>query len=107
MGSVGAARDFFAAHCNLDRWEVAHYVTVIESPSGDLAAISTCCDGVDEASKMLRGALAALTGKVPLAPHSEAVIVSRGDLRAVIAEAIPADVRERFREALGEASDGT
>jgi hypothetical protein len=102
MGSVGAVRDFFAAHCNLARWEVAHYVTVIENPVGDLAAISTCCDGVDEASTMLRGALTALTGKVQLAPYSEAVIVSREDLRAALKAELPAETRSRFLEALGE-----
>ena len=65
MGNVGQARDFFAAHCGLPRWKVAHYTAVVEDPSGDLAAISTCCDGVDDAERMLAGALAALTGNVP------------------------------------------
>lgn len=44
-GSVGDARDFFSAHCNLERWQVAHYVSVVEDPDGCLVALSTCCDG--------------------------------------------------------------
>ena len=104
MGNVGQARDFLAAHCGLPRWKVAHYTAVVEDPSGDLAAISTCCDGVDDAERMLAGALAALTGNVPLVPYSDAVIVSRDDLRAAVLKAdLPGEIRARFLEALGEA----
>lgn len=106
MGNVGQARDFLAAHCGLPRWKVAHYVAVAEDPSGDLAAISTCCDGVDDAERMLAGALAALTGKVPLVPFSDAVIVSRDDLRAVLKADLPGEVRTRLAEVLGEVRGG-
>jgi hypothetical protein len=105
MGNIGAARDFFAGHCGIPRPSIAHYVTVIQDPDGDLAAISTCCDGVDEAVVMLSGALAAITGGVPLAPHTGAVIVQREDLRAVL-PVVPDGIRQRFREALGEAPGG-
>ena len=60
MGNVGQARDFLAAHCGLPRWKVAHCTAVVEDPSWDLAAISTCCDGVGDAERMLAGALAAV-----------------------------------------------
>ncbi len=108
MGNVGDARDFFSSHCNLERWRVAHYVAVIEDPAGDLAAVSTCCDGTRDAARMLSGALTAITRQVPLPPASDGVIVSREGLRAVLARsgALPADILGRFREALGEAGDG-
>lgn len=105
-GKVGDARDFFAAHCQLPRWQVAHYVSLIEAPDGTLAAISTCCDGVDDAERMLKSALAALSGQVPVSAQSDAVIVSRDDLRAILGEPpFHAGARARLREALGEASD--
>lgn len=101
-GNVGAARDFFAGHCNLPRVSVDHYVAVIKDPAGDLAAISTCCDRVDDVIAMLSGALAAITSGTPLTPESNAVIVSRDDLRAALGSAlIPDAVRRRLREALG------
>lgn len=106
VGSVGDARDFLSAHCKLERWKVAHYITVVEDPAGDLAAISTCCDGTRDGARMLAGALTAITSQVMLAPDSDGIIVSREDLRAVLtvlAESIPAGIRGRFREALGEA----
>jgi hypothetical protein len=106
VGNVGQAKDFFSSHCNMPRWMVAHYVTVIEDPSGDLAAISTCCDGVGDAQRLLKGALTALTSHVHLDPESEAVIVSREDLRAAMKAELPEEVRARFLEALGEADSG-
>jgi hypothetical protein len=102
-GTVGAARDFLATHTGLPLSAVVHYAAVVGGDE-DLAAIVTCCDDVNETLAMLRMALAALGSDAPLTPESRSVIVSRGDLESVLAEAIPADVRERFREALGEAS---
>lgn len=106
MGSVGDARDFLSAHCNLARWQVAHYVTVIEDPAGDLAAISTCCDGTRDAARMLTGALTAITSQITLAPDSDGIIVSRGDLHAALKAELPEEVRARFLEALGEVDGG-
>lgn len=102
MGSVGAARDYIAANSTIPRDRVAHYVTVVADTESCLAGVLTCCDGVDDAVAMLSGALAAITGGVPLAPDSGAVIVQREDLRAVLA-VVPESIRQRFREALGEA----
>ncbi len=106
MGNVGQARDFLASHCGIPRWMVAHYVAVVEDPSGSLAGISTCCDGVDDAQRMLSGALTALTANVPFVPFSDAVIVSREDLRTVLQAELPGEVRARLAEALGEADHG-
>lgn len=105
MASVGDARAFLASHCGIPFRDVAHYVTVIEDPDGDLAALQTCCDGVGDAQRILAGALAALTGEMPLAPWSEAVIVQREDLRAALKAELPEEVRARFLEALGESDD--
>jgi hypothetical protein len=104
-GSVGAARDFFSAHCGIPREAVAHYVTVVEDSDGDLAALSTCCDGVADASRMLAGALTVLTGNIPVAQYSTAVIVQRDDLRTALKAELPEEVRARFLEALGESDD--
>jgi hypothetical protein len=105
-GSVGAARDFLAAHTGLPLDSVKHYATVVADAGGNLASVVTCCDDVDEATAMMRMALAALGSGAPVTPESRSVIVGRDDLRAVIAEAVTADVRERFLEALGEVSGG-
>lgn len=109
MGSVGDARDFLSAHCGLERWKIAHYITVVADPAGDLAAISTCCDGTREGAGMLAGALTAITGQVPVTPDSDGIIVSREDLRAAllaVGGAMPAGILGRFREAIGEADGG-
>jgi len=109
MGSVGAVRDFLSAHCGIPRAEVAHYVSVVAGPDGDVRAIETCCDGTAEAAGMLREAMEALNGDFPLDPASPAVIVGREDLRRILdrSGAIPADVLSRLRAALGEeAGDG-
>lgn len=105
-GSVGAARDFLSAHSGLPLASVVHYATVIADGSGNLTSVITCCDNVDEAAGMMMMAVAALGSGAPVLPESRSVIVSRDDLRAVTAEAIPADVRERFLKALGESDGG-
>jgi hypothetical protein len=48
-----------------------------------------------------------LTGVVPLAPYSSAVIVQRADLRAALKAELPDEVRARFLEALGETDGGS
>jgi hypothetical protein len=103
-GSVGAARDFLAAYSGLPLNSVVHYATVIADGDGNLTTVITCCDDVDEATAMMRMAVAALGSGAPVTPESRSVIVSREDLRAVLhvpTGSIPADIRERFREALG------
>lgn len=106
MGSVGDARDFLSAHCRVDRWRVAHYVTVIEDPDGDLVAVSTCCDGTRDAARMLTGALTAITSQVMLAPESDGIIVHREDLQAALKAQLPEEVRARFLDALGGVDGG-
>ena len=105
MGSLLDARAFLAAHCGIPPEQIAHYVTVIEAPCGTLAALDSC-DSAGNAQRMLAGALAVLTGEIPLAPWSEAVIVQRGDLRAALKGDLPDEVRARFLEAMGEDCDG-
>ena len=108
-GTVGAARDFLAAHSGLPLSSVIHYATVVADGGGNLATVITCCDDVGEATAMMRMALAALGSGAPVTPESRSVIVSREDLLAVLrvpTGSIPAAVRGRFREALGEAGDG-
>lgn len=103
--TVGAARDFLAAHTGLPRESVAHYATVT-GDGDELTAIVTCCDDVDEAAVMLRTALAALGSNAPVLPSSRSVMVHRETLRAALNAELPAEVRSRFREALGEAGSG-
>ena len=55
---------------------------------------------------MLSGALTVLTLNVPLVPFSDAVIISRDDVRAVLKAELPDEVRARLAEALGEDSHG-
>lgn len=103
-GTVGAARDFLAAHAGLPREKAAHYGAAV-SDGEELTAIVTCCDDVDEASVMLRVALAALGSDALVTPESRSVIVAREDLRAVLhvpTGSVPAAVLGRYREALGE-----
>jgi hypothetical protein len=104
--TVGAARDFLAASTGLPREKVAHYA-MVTGDGEELTAIVTCCDDVDEAAVMLRTGLEALGSRAPVLPSSRSVMVSREDLRAALSRsgALPADIRERFREALGEADD--
>jgi hypothetical protein len=84
-------------------------------PEGVVCSCTESADGeqvpwpCDEVADIL----AALTGKeagsgAPVMPESRSVIVSREDLRAVLyvpTGSIPAAIRERLREALGEAGD--
>jgi hypothetical protein len=104
--SIGAARDFLAAHTGLPRERVAHYAAVT-GDGEELTAVITCCDDVDEAATMLRTALAALGSGAPVTLQSRSVIVSREDLRAALGRsgALPPDTLARFREALGEDID--
>jgi hypothetical protein len=112
VGDAGAVRDFLSAQSGLERWMVAHYVNVVSDPAGRLVAFNTCCDGADEAARMLRDALAAIddltaiTDEVPIHPESRSVIVFRNDLQALLAGDADEATRARLRKALGEANGG-
>jgi hypothetical protein len=99
-GSVGAARDFLAAHTGLPRESVAHYAVVM-GDEDELTSVVTCCDEVDETTAMLRAALAALGSGALATTGSRSVIVSREDLRAALKADLPEEARSRFLEALG------
>jgi hypothetical protein len=100
--TVGATRAFLAAHCSVPHRDDTHFVIVADSVDGTM--ISTCCDGLEEATGMLRLALRDIGAAQPaLAPGSPSVIVGRDDLRTVLAArpCCSADALGRLRAALG------
>ena len=84
--TVGATREFLARHYGVPHGDDTHYVIVASSVK-DLT-VGTCCDGVDEAAMLLADAAAQIGAARPaIARASASVIVSRSDLRAVLAAA--------------------
>lgn len=105
--TVGATRAFLAAHYSVPHRDDTHFVIVADSADG--TTIGTCCDGLAEATGMLRFALHEIGAAQPaLAAVSPSVIIGRDDLKAAIlaGHMLPADILGRLRAALGtEASD--
>jgi hypothetical protein len=101
--TVGATRAFLAAHYGVPHEDDTHYVLVAEAVNG--MTVGTCCDGLDEATGMLRAALREIGKQVPgVAPGSPSVIVGRDDLKAALlaAGALPLDILQRLCAALGK-----
>jgi hypothetical protein len=106
IGTVGVTRAFLAANYSVPHRDDTHFVIVADSVDG--TTITTCCDGLEEATGMLRLALRDIGAAQPkLAQASPSVIVGRDDLRAVLlrAGALPVDILARLRAAL-ETGDG-
>ena len=85
--TVGDTRAFLASAYGVPHTETTHYVIVADAPANGSVIIANCCDSVDEAAGLLAGAHMRVTGEPLLAPESKSVIVSREDLRAVLADA--------------------
>lgn len=101
--TVGVTRAHLAAAYGVPHRDDTHFVIVADSVDGTV--ISTCCDGLEEATGMLRLALREIGAAQPsLAAASPSVIVGRDDLRALLGARPCADAEalSRLRAALGE-----
>lgn len=83
--TVGETRAWLSASYGVPHAPSTHYIIVADSADG--IRIMTCCDGADEAGRLLSVAAGLIGGEMPPAPESGSVIVSRDDLRAILADA--------------------
>lgn len=102
--TVGETRAWLEAAYGIPHALDTHFVIVTHSSAG--MGITGCCDGTDEAGRLLAVALRAISGEAAVSPASGSVIVGRDDLRWALQfmsvdGAHTEGVRNRLAEAAG------